>query len=215
MIRSQEKANRSIEKRGLPLRMYAHGMSYRLHFIDGRKVNLGRDLSEALRRYYALMEAPRGQENAKELKPAFMLSRHRKGAKQRGLAFDLSEADIDEALESQGYCCAITGAAFSTAKVEGMRIRPWLPSIDRIDSSSGYLRGNIRIVCGFVNIAMKAFGEKLFTSVIKGLIETEVKARLRRAQMAADELSIPAVGSRGNLTGINHCTEAQTASVSG
>jgi hypothetical protein len=193
-------AARSLERRGLPWRMYQHGMAYRFHHPDGRKINLGRDLSAALRNYYALLAVRPGDPDAKELQPPFMLARHRKGAKQRGLEFKLTSEHIADLLDVQGYCCAITGAAFRSDKVDGIRIRPWLPSIDRIDSTKGYVDGNVRIVCGFVNIAMKAFGERLFVAVIKGIVEAEVRARLQAEKMER----IPTTGPGGIEVGIKH-----------
>jgi hypothetical protein len=65
--------------------------------------------------------------------------------------------------------------------------------------------GNVRIVCGFVNIAMKAFGERLFMAVIKGVVDAEVRARLQAEKMT----SIPAHGFDGIDAGINNCMEGQ------
>lgn len=184
---------RSLEKRGLPLRMYAHGLGYRLHQFDGAKVNLGRDLGAALRRYYALTLDRPATDGARELTPDFIWRRHRKGAQQRRLTFTITPEYIAWLLEKQGHCCAVTLASFSAAKVAGMRIRPWLPSADRIDCSLGYVPGNVRIVCGFVNVAMNGFGEHFFTDVLRPLIDTEVQAELHRRRMTGSD-RIPTVG---------------------
>jgi hypothetical protein len=194
--------------------MYAHGLGYRIHWPDGRKSKLGRDLTEALQRYYSLMNAATADLSAKELTAAYMVARHRKGARQRGLRFELTAADVDAVLDDQGPCCAITGAAFSTAKVEGVRIRPYLPSLDRIDNRQGYVRGNVRVVCGFVNIAMKAFGERLFTDVLTGIVRARVKAELRRREMTPERESIPVTGPVGSDAGTRPVCATSAAALS-
>jgi hypothetical protein len=202
---------RSLEKRGLPWRMYPHGLAYRVQMPDGRKIGLGRDLDAALMRYYALMSAAE-QGDAKELKAAYIWARHRKGARQRKLEFSVTVEDVQRLLEEQSHCCAITRAAFTPARVEGVRIRPWLPSLDRIDNSQGYVPGNVRVVCGFVNVAMKAFGEALFKELIKGLVGVAVRAQMKRKEMADSGGQIPvavaAVGMTRECTVEEHSDES-------
>lgn len=200
---------RSLERRGLPWRMYLHGLSYRVHLPSGEKANLGRDLGEALRRYYALMARTPEDAAAKELSASYMVARHRKGARQRGIEFAITNADAQRLLDQQGNCCAITGAAFSARRVEGVRIRPYLPSIDRIENTLGYVPGNVRVVCAFVNIAMKSFGAHLFREVLSGIVSVTVRAEQQRLQMPTDEASIPTVGSRGMDRGNAPCTDTQ------
>lgn len=186
----------------LPWRMYQHGLGYRFHHVDGSKVNLGRDLEQALRRYYSITSKDDPlRPPAKELSPAFMMSRHKKGARQRGIEFDLMATDVTALMDAQGGCCAVTGLRFRVDKVDGMRIRPWLPSIDRIDGSRGYKSDNVRLVCGFVNVALMGFGDKFFSDVLEPLVRIGVQAKLTEDLLRA-EGSIPAVGRRGYKVGI-------------
>lgn len=159
--------------RDLPKRMYRHGRQFRLVRPDGSKVPLGRDQDEALRRYYVLTSQPIATDVAC---PKTMLDRHRKGAKQRGIEFTIQLSDVSQALEAQGGVCAVTALAFNLEKPDGLRIRPWAPSIDRINSRVGYLPGNVRIVCAFVNVAMNGFGEQFFAKVLAPLIDAAIKA---------------------------------------
>lgn len=59
--------------------------------------------------------------------------------------------------------CAVSGIKMSIDKVNGGR--PYAPSIDRIDSSSDYHPGNVRVVCIAVNLAMNVWGEEVFRKI--------------------------------------------------
>lgn len=65
---------------------------------------------------------------------------------------DLSSAQLDrlltELMDLQGNRCALTGIPFDFA-ADGDR--NLLPSADRIDSNGQYTRGNIQVVCRFIN----------------------------------------------------------------
>lgn len=65
--------------------------------------------------------------------------------------------------------CELTGLRFSMDK-ENPANRPFAHSIDRIDSSKGYTRGNVRIVCAGINIAMMHWGEALFGKLAVGYV---------------------------------------------
>jgi hypothetical protein len=157
--------------------MYQHGLAYRIVNLDGSKIPLGRGLDQALRRYYVIMSKDKRTGAADPLCVATIWQRHKKGAKQRGLTFTISQEDVAAIIEDQGRVCAVTGLAFRLDKPEGMRIRPWAASLDRIDGRLGYEPGNVRVVCAFVNVAMNGFGELFFQQVLEPLIDAAVKAR--------------------------------------
>lgn len=55
--------------------------------------------------------------------------------------------------------CELTGLPFNyTVKVEGARCMPYLPSIDRIDSSKGYTEDNCRVILWCLNQAFGDYG---------------------------------------------------------
>lgn len=58
----------------------------------------------------------------------------RNRAKKKGLDFNISEEDIT----IPKYCPVL--------KVEMKRLTPYAPSIDRIDSSKGYIKGNVQVI---------------------------------------------------------------------
>ena len=73
----------------------------------------------------------------------FMLNHCRASAKARGLAFDLTIEDI-----LIPKMCPLLGIEIRCG--EG-RVMPHSPTIDRIDSSKGYVRGNVWVVSARAN----------------------------------------------------------------
>ena len=162
----------------LPARMEARegarGTSYRVKLPDGRAIPLGRNLADAVALYETLMP----KQATGEALAAELWTRHRKGAAARGIDFELTVADVQLLLDVQKSRCAVTMKAFSTEKPKGFRIRPWAASIDRRDSTKGYVAGNCRIVCAFVNISMNHFGDALFDDLLQAMIRKIVRQEL-------------------------------------
>jgi hypothetical protein len=150
------------------------GVTYRYHPKGEKPVHLGRDREAAFAKYHLLTATKPDTDLSTEKAALEMWRRHKKGASQRRIDFSK--------MHSQRFRCAVTSMAFKDEKPKGLRIRPWMPSIDRIDSKAGYAPGNIRIVCGFVNVAMNGFGEAFFSEVLHPLIDAQVKARLAKTQ---------------------------------
>lgn len=79
---------------------------------------------------------------------------------KRGLERSITREQIASLLQATDGLCMVTGIPLSlSAKAPGCRVSPWMPSLDRIDSSKGYTPANCRIVCYLANIAMSQFGE--------------------------------------------------------
>lgn len=155
------------------------GYTYRVQLKDGRKVNLGWNLTEALESYRLLRPAAPTSAAQLDVTTKELWVRHRKGAARRNMVFELTMDDVKQLLIDSNGKCAITGRKFSADKPEGCHIRPYAPSIDRQDSSKGYVGGNCRLVCAFVNIGMNRFGDALFQEVIDGAVRRVVREELR------------------------------------
>lgn len=77
----------------------------------------------------------------------------RKRAKERGIFFDLSPIDLDEKFKKQCGRCVFTGILLSlptTAKERRKCLHT--ASLDRIDNSKGYVKGNIQWIHKRINI---------------------------------------------------------------
>lgn len=100
------------------------------------------------------------------------LSRGIHAAMRRSLIRDgtfISPDALNKLLLRSGGKCMLTGIPFSSEKLSGRR-RPWLPSLDRIDSSKGYIDGNMRLVCSAVNIALNDWGDEVFWRIVESAI---------------------------------------------
>ena len=75
------------------------------------------------------------------------LSSIKKRAKQKGLAFDLEVEDI------LGTTCPIFGVELKRGSKQGPS--DYAPSVDRIDNSKGYVKGNVQVLSNLAN-KMKA-----------------------------------------------------------
>jgi hypothetical protein len=155
------------------------GYAYRVQLDDGRKVSLGWNLQEALEHYQRL----RGRFDAPDQIPSEIVRRHKRGAAQRGIEFEVTATDVAAMLQRQANRCAITQREFSNERPPGQRIRPWAASLDRKDSDKGYTVGNCRLVCASVNIAMNRFGDGAFVehmeALVRRVVREEIAALLR------------------------------------
>jgi hypothetical protein len=92
-----------------------------------------------------------------------------KRAKQSGLEHSISENDFFNLYELQDGSCAVSGLPFYAGKQESWRTQPFFPSLDRIDSTKGYVAGNVRFVCFAVNVALNDWGEDVLTILAFGI----------------------------------------------
>jgi hypothetical protein len=77
----------------------------------------------------------------------------------------MSKLEFAAIVERAGGQCEVSGIAFSDHRPPGARVRPWAPSIDRIECAQGYSASNCRLVCAAVNLAINEFGTDVFTKI--------------------------------------------------
>ena len=68
-------------------------------------------------------------------------------SKNYDFEYNITPEYIQEILEKQNYKCAYSGITFSSDRKD----KYTYPTIDRIDSNKGYVKGNICICTQFVN----------------------------------------------------------------
>jgi hypothetical protein len=149
---------------GLPPRVYFKSGSY-YHVAKNVWTRLSIDKDEALR-IAAGLETEDGFDLVSFLEKGF--SRYKVNAKARALEFDIAVAEIIAIAQKQKWRCAVTGIKFSLRKIDGKRRKPFAPSVDRIDSAKGYIKGNVRVVCLATNLAINEWGDEIFLSQAKG-----------------------------------------------
>lgn len=83
------------------------------------------------------------------------------------LGFDLTLDDLAALAKRAGGRCEVTGVPFAFAEHPGASRRPFVPSIDRRDSTVGYVRKNCRLVVYAANAAMNEWGEGVLREMLK------------------------------------------------
>lgn len=92
-------------------------------------------------------------------------------ATKRGFECRIDLEVFDAWLKVQGEKCALTGIEFDYTCDQKYRVRPFAPSIDRIDSSKGYTFDNIQVVCAMVNRAKNEMSQELFDRMCRARVE--------------------------------------------
>ena len=89
----------------------------------------------------------------------FYASSARKRAVKKGFEFDLDAQYLKDLFESQKGLCAISGLpVMHNTKNRTMAAKsPYYASVDRIDSSKGYIKGNVQFVCLAINYMRNTF----------------------------------------------------------
>jgi hypothetical protein len=103
----------------------------------------------------------------------------RSRSKAAGIAMRLTDGDIVAMRDRSNGFCELTEIQFSDRKPDRKRFRPWMPSIDRIDSARPYQMDNCRIICAYANIAINDLGEEEFYRLAKMFIQARKKREER------------------------------------
>jgi len=99
------------------------------------------------------------------------MKRAKERARKKGWDFDLDFNWLDNLLDSQNYRCAKTGIMFFTRNKAKTRVDPYRPSIDRIDSSKGYTKDNVRIVAWVTNMMLLDWGDDILNTTVRAYVK--------------------------------------------
>lgn len=77
-------------------------------------------------------------------------------AKKRGLEFSVTPEYLKSLIEKQNYKCALSGVDIRLSQLS----EAWSASIDRIDSSKGYVEGNIQWLHAKINLLKLEFSNE-------------------------------------------------------
>ncbi|EJN04294.1 hypothetical protein [Phyllobacterium sp. YR531] len=96
------------------------------------------------------------------------LKRARTRSARQLVPMDITEPDVVSLLELQGWRCSVSGIPFPLKNVDQDRSNhAFRPSLDRVFPHLGYTKGNVRIVCEIVNLAMNNWGEGPLLTLVK------------------------------------------------
>lgn len=95
----------------------------------------------------------------------------------KAIDFDLSSEWAIQQVRSTGYKCPVSGIDFLEETASMSFMRPFAPSVDRVDCKKGYTQGNCRVVIFAVNAMMADWGEEIFNKVARGYLYQRNKSR--------------------------------------
>jgi hypothetical protein len=99
------------------------------------------------------------------LMPYTWFEMKRKGGISRGLLWDLEPQDIINLYEQQNGLCALTNWPITWSE-KGLTATV---SIDRIDSSEGYIKDNVQLLHKDVNMAKQQYSQDYFIEMCKAI----------------------------------------------
>ena len=93
------------------------------------------------------------------------------GARNRAaikkVPFDITVKYLIDLYEQQGGLCPITKRVFDLSQTTETHFNPNGPSIDRIHSDLGYVKGNVRFIIHHLNMALNEYGQAVFEELIR------------------------------------------------
>ena len=112
-----------------------------------------RDSSKAYRernhkRYYANQKAKRKNENVFISQTFYSLKTR---STKKGLEVNVTTEYLLQLLQESGYHCKVTGQKMSLESHLRKKANAFKASLDRIDYTKGYIKGNVQWVCWSVN----------------------------------------------------------------
>lgn len=70
----------------------------------------------------------------------------------------------------------LTGMEFSFQEFQGSARLPFGPSVDRVDNSRGYIKGNIRVTTVMANLARSDFPDQIFLQMCRMTTDNKLTA---------------------------------------
>jgi hypothetical protein len=92
-------------------------------------------------------------------------------SKTNGLEHNINRAYLRGLYHGQRGLCALSGKEMTIIGERGSDDYWNSISIDRIDSSLGYIEGNVQLVCTGVNYMKKDMTDEMFIDFCKGVVE--------------------------------------------
>lgn len=117
--------------------------------------------------------------------PSTYLAVVKANAKDRNLEFNLTLEYLDNLLERQDFTCALSGVKLYAPKLlksytgyNALDRKSFTMSLDRVDSTKGYLEGNVQWVHKHVNVMKGAMTDLAFISICKLVADHNSSAEL-------------------------------------
>lgn len=96
----------------------------------------------------------------------------RRNALKRSIPFELTKTDVEILVLRCKGKCEVSGIPFEMDPHPSARRRPFAPSIDRVDSTRGYTRHNVRMICVIANLALNEWGDDALLRLARAVTAT-------------------------------------------
>jgi hypothetical protein len=96
----------------------------------------------------------------------------RRNALKRSIPFELTKTDVEILVMRCKGKCEVSGIPFEMDPHPSARRRPFAPSIDRIHSTKGYTRHNVRMICVIANLALNEWGDEALLRLARAVTST-------------------------------------------
>ena len=87
-------------------------------------------------------------------------TQHLNNARNRKYDFDLDEKYLQYLWDDQEGLCALTNKPLLLREGQKGELTPYTASVDRIDNTKGYIKGNVQWVCYSANLAKQRFSDE-------------------------------------------------------
>lgn len=108
----------------------------------------------------------------------YLIGQIKHRAKKRGYGMNLTPEYLKEIWDIQKGVCPYSGLNMTFFNLDTKRrVRSGLPtqiSVDRIDSSQGYIQGNIELVCLAINYAKNGFSREVMKDFVKEIVSAHL-----------------------------------------
>lgn len=95
----------------------------------------------------------------------------RKRANKNHWAYDIDRDYLVSLWHQQHGCCDISGVPMQAKSGTREDKNPFRASLDRIDNARGYVRGNVRFVCHWVNNAKSTWSDEVFDLFVDSIMQ--------------------------------------------
>lgn len=136
---------------------------------ESRKYSVVRGVVEKCRKCKKKEGFNNGRFSGYEDIGGYYVGQLREGAYRRGLEFDISPKQMWSLLEEQNFKCALSGLPIKVSRSIKKKKNNQTASLDRIDSSKGYLMGNVQWVHKDINQMKSSRTDKDFISLCKAV----------------------------------------------
>lgn len=90
-------------------------------------------------------------------------------ARVEQIEFGIDLAFLIALLNRQDHKCAVSGISFEVVGYDDCHMRPFAPSLDRVNTRAGYTKDNVRLVCRAANFAMGQWGLPTLERLAEGI----------------------------------------------